>query len=186
MPEFQRIATGAIKWYWKETRGVAICGKQKGSVREETNAVSRTTVMSVQNQHQKTTPSSEPPTQRGRSAFEKKGFSEVGVHLGSPNRQPWKDFSKGIFALNYLVTVGILPNVSFVMGWGTTKLEAEKGWWQTCSGSCERCATDGLRIAGHGAAAIFIDFTEGPKNLGTNSTSAIHKSHAASGKYPRQ
>ena len=30
-----------------------ISGKQKGSVREETNAVSGTTVMSVQNQHQK-------------------------------------------------------------------------------------------------------------------------------------
>ena len=38
----------------KEDKEFAVNGKQKGSVRRETNAVSGTTVMSVQNQHQKT------------------------------------------------------------------------------------------------------------------------------------
>ena len=36
----------------KEEKEFAISGKQKGSAREETNAVSGTTVMSVQNRHQ--------------------------------------------------------------------------------------------------------------------------------------
>ena len=36
-----------------EDKEFVIHGKQKGSVRVETNAVSGTTVMSVQNQHQK-------------------------------------------------------------------------------------------------------------------------------------
>ena len=34
----------------------------------------------------------------------------------------------------------------------------------------------GLRISGHRAAGIFIDFTEEPNSLRINSTSAIHKS----------
>ena len=37
--------------------------------------------------------------------------------------------------------------------------KAEKGWWQKCSGFSERCTTVGLRISGHRAAGIFIDFT---------------------------
>ena len=37
----------------KEDKEFAITGKQKGSVREETNAVTDTTWMSVQNRHQK-------------------------------------------------------------------------------------------------------------------------------------
>ena len=42
-----------IKWYWKETRSLLSVERQKDSVREETNAVSGTTMMGVQNQHQK-------------------------------------------------------------------------------------------------------------------------------------
>ena len=73
----------------------AINGKQEGSVREETMAVSGTTVMSVQNQKPKTTPSSELPTQRGRSASRERtlrGRSPSGKSI----RQPCKDFLKGI------------------------------------------------------------------------------------------
>ena len=44
----------------------------------------------------------------------------------------------------------------------------------------------GLRISGHRAAGIFIDFTEEPNSLRINSTSAIHKSCAASCKHPRK
>ena len=81
----ERIETGAVvtsragDWVvLKEDKEFAISGKQKGSVREETNAVSGTTVVSVQNRHQKTAPPSEPtserPTQIGRSASRKKSF----------------------------------------------------------------------------------------------------------------
>ena len=44
----------------------------------------------------------------------------------------------------------------------------------------------GLRFSGHRAARIFIDFTEDHKSHGINSTSAIHRSCAASSKHPRQ
>ena len=54
----------------KEEKEFAISGKQKGSVRVETNAVSGTTVMNVQNRHQKPR---HPPKTRGRSAPRKKG-----------------------------------------------------------------------------------------------------------------
>ena len=36
------------------------------------------------------------------------------------------------------------------------------------------------------AAGIFSDFTDGHKNLGINSTSAIHKSYEASRRHPRK
>ena len=60
-----------------------ISGKQKGSVREETNAVSGTTVMNVQNQHQKPL---HPQSHQHKEVEvrREKGPSEVGVHLGSP------------------------------------------------------------------------------------------------------
>ena len=59
-----------------------ISGKQKDSVREETNAVSGTTVMSVQNQLQKPLrPLSHHPKEV--EARREKEPPEVGVHLGS-------------------------------------------------------------------------------------------------------
>ena len=57
---------------------------------------------------------------------------------------------------------------------------------RACSGCIERCTTIGLRISGHRAAGIFTDFTEEPKSLGTNSTSAIHKSRTVSRKHLRK
>ena len=74
------------------------------------------------------------------------------------------------------------------IGWysGMCVRKAEAGWRQKCSGDSERCATVGLCIAGRWAAGIFSDFTEGPKHLGTNSTSMIHKSCAASSKHTRK
>ena len=79
----------------KEDKESAINGKQKDCVREETNVVSGTMRMSVQNRHQKTAPPSEPPTQRGRSASRKqnlRGRSPSGKFA----RQPCKDSLKGI------------------------------------------------------------------------------------------
>ena len=67
----------------KEDKEFAISGKQKGSVRDETNSVSGTTVMSVQNQHQKPLH----PLSHQHKEVEvrrEKGPSEVGAHLGSP------------------------------------------------------------------------------------------------------
>ena len=74
------------------------------------------------------------------------------------------------------------------IGWysGMCVRKAEAGWRQKCSGDSERCTTVGLCIAGRWAAGIFSDFTEGPKHPGTNSTSTIHESCAASSKHPRK
>ena len=63
--------------------GFAVNGKQKGSVREETKAVSGTTVMSVQNPNQ----NHSILLSRQHKEVEvrrEEGSSEVGVHLGSP------------------------------------------------------------------------------------------------------
>ena len=49
-----------------------------------------------------------------------------------------------------------------------------------------RYFTVGMSVAGHRATGIFVDFTEGHRSFGTNSTSTIHKSCAASSKHPRQ
>ena len=67
----------------KEDKEFAISGKQKDNVREETNAVSGTTVMSVQNRHQKPFH----PLSHQHQEVEvrrEKGFSEAGVRLGRP------------------------------------------------------------------------------------------------------
>ena len=84
----------------------AINGKQKDSVRGETNAVSSTTMMSVRNQHQKPLH----PLSHQRKEVEvrwEKGTSEAGVRPGS-SRDSRAETSWKVFALSYLVTVGIL------------------------------------------------------------------------------
>ena len=100
------------------------------------------------------------------------------------------------------MTIGILPNVNSVKmksgckfgdkcsfpHWKAEeqpKKKPKQGGDKKCSGNSERCATVGLRISGHRAAGILNDFTEGHKSLGTNSTSTIHKSCAASCKHPK-
>ena len=72
-------------------------------------------------------------------------------------------------------------------GWRWTwQKKNEKGWWQMFSDYIENYTTVVLRISGHRAAGIFIDFTEEPNSLGINSTSAMHKSFTASCKHPRK
>ena len=67
----------------KEEKEFAISGNQKGSVREETNAVSDTTLMIVQNRHQKPL---HPLSHQHKEVEVRRenGPSEVRVHLGSP------------------------------------------------------------------------------------------------------
>ena len=73
----------------KRDKEFAVIGMPNGSVRKETNAVSGTTVMSVQNQHQKPLhPLSH--QQRGRSAS-RKGILRGRSPSGKSNRQPCKD-----------------------------------------------------------------------------------------------
>ena len=67
----------------KDEKEFAVSGKQKGSVREETNAVSGTTVMSVQNRHRKPLH----PLSHQHKEVEmrrEKGASEAGARLGRP------------------------------------------------------------------------------------------------------
>ena len=72
----------------------AISGKQKGSIRRDTNVVSGTKDMDVQNPTAETAPSSEPPTPRGRSASRKRSLRNRS-QSGKTNRQPCKNFLKG-------------------------------------------------------------------------------------------
>ena len=64
--------------------------------------------------------------------------------------------------------------------------KTKKNGDKSASGKIERCTTSGLRISGHRAAEVFIDFTEKHKSLETNSTCAIHKNCVASGKHSRE
>ena len=65
-----------------EDQEVAIIGKQKGSVREEANAVSCTTVMHVQNRHRRPLRPLNHQHQEVQVRREKRA-PEAGVHLGS-------------------------------------------------------------------------------------------------------
>ena len=49
-----------------------------------------------------------------------------------------------------------------------------------CSGFVEKYTTVGLRISGHGAAEVFIDFAEELKHTETNPMCKIHKSRRTS------
>ena len=83
---------------------LAISGKLKDSVREETNAVSGTTVMSVQNRHQKPLH----PLNHQHQEVEvrrEKGASEAEASLGSPTDSRAKTSGK-VLAPSDLVTVG--------------------------------------------------------------------------------
>ena len=67
---------------WKEEKVYVTSGKKKVSVGEETNAVSNTRVMIVQNRHQKPLY----PLSHQHQEVEvrrEKGASVAGVHLGS-------------------------------------------------------------------------------------------------------
>ena len=79
----------------KRDKEFAINGRQKGSVRKETNAVSGTTVMSVQKQQQKPL-HLQIQQHKEEEVRREKGSSEVGVDLGSPTDRPCKDFLNGI------------------------------------------------------------------------------------------
>ena len=135
-------------------------------------------------------------------AINGKQKDSVREETGVSNRQPFKDFLKGI-CTTLPCDHWHPPECQFYRSASGCKFGNEcsfphrkveeqpnkkpkKGWRQKCSGFCERCATVGLCIAGHRAAAIFIDLTEGHRSLGTYSTNTIHKSYAASRKYPRK
>ena len=67
----------------KEEKEFAISGKQKDSVREETNAVSGTTVMNVRNRHQQPLHPLSHQHQEVEVRREKRA-SQTGVRLGRP------------------------------------------------------------------------------------------------------
>ena len=117
-----------------------------------------------------TTRSSEPPTQRGRSASRKGILGDLGCPIDSFAKTSCKQFE-----VHYLVTSDTLPNVNFISqsrvekfgnkcSFPHEKVEEQpntmpkKGRWQKCSGCIERCATVELCISRRTAAGIFIDF----------------------------
>ena len=90
MGELNQEHWSRIEWekvVLKEEKEFAISGKQQSSVREETNAVSSTTVMIVQ-PTPKTAPPSKPPAPRGRSASRKRSLSGRSPS-GKTHRQPF-------------------------------------------------------------------------------------------------
>ena len=169
---------------------------KKGSVREETNAVSGTTVMSVQNEHQKPL---HPlcTTNKRKKCVEKRDPQR--------SKSTWEVQSTAVqrlLALKYLVTIGILPKVSFISRNRVVNsaISARFRTGRLRNNQIKKPKKGGGKIAvftlkdvrqlgcvfQDTAARICIDFTEGPKNLGTNSTSTIHKSHAASRRHLRK
>ena len=86
----------------KEEKEFAFSGNQKGSVREETNAVSGTTVMNVRSRQQKRFHFLNHHHQEVEVRRDK-GASEAGVRLGRPIDSRAKT-SRTVLALNYLVT----------------------------------------------------------------------------------
>ena len=142
----------------KEEQEFAISGNQKGNVRVETNAASGTTVMCVQNRHQKplhplSHQHQEVEVRRGKKNLRGRG------PFGKTNRQPCKNFLK-VTCTKLLCDKWHPPECQFYKsesgckirhrvlvcpqaGWGTTKEKAEEGWWQKCSSNSERCATVG-------------------------------------------
>ena len=90
-----------------EDKEFAINGKPKDSVRED----SGTTVMSVRNRHHKPLQSNQHQEVEGRR---EKGASEAGVRLGRPIDSRAKTSCRVFALINYLVTIGILPNFSFI------------------------------------------------------------------------
>ena len=96
----------------KEEKESAIIGKQKGSVREETSAVSDTRVMIVQSRHQEPLHPLSHQHQEVEVRREKRSLRGRS-QSGKSNRQPCKTSCK-VLALNYPVTIGILPNVNSI------------------------------------------------------------------------
>ena len=179
---------------WKRTRRMPSMESKKDSVREETCSY-RHDEDKRANWTPKAAESSESLTHRGWSASRKR-TSECGVHLGgsldSCAKTTWD-----VFAPNHSVIIGILLKVnSIIQNRDVNSVMcsfAQAGWRSTWQKKRKRMVSNvqwlypvGLRISGHRAAGIFIDFTEEPNNLGINSTSAIHKSFAASCKHPRK
>ena len=78
----------------KEEKLFATSGKQKFSVREETNAVSDTRVMIVQNRHQKPHNLLSHEHQEGQVASRKRSLRGRSPS-GKTSRQPCKNFLKG-------------------------------------------------------------------------------------------
>ena len=102
----------------KEDKEFAGNGKQKGIVREETNAVFGTTVMRVHNQHPK------PPHPLCHRHPEVEVRREKGARRGRPTDSIAKTSLK-VLALNYLVTIGILAECQFYKSESGCKFGAE-------------------------------------------------------------
>ena len=83
LKEVQWLLVAGDQVVLKKDKEFAINGKQKGSVQEEINAVSGTTVMSVQNQHQKPLHLQRHQNQEVEVRREK-GASGAGVRPGRP------------------------------------------------------------------------------------------------------
>ena len=96
-----RIETGTVVTSRRGLGGIergkefAISGKQKGSVREETNAASGKTGMNVQNRHQKPLHSLSHQHKEVEVRLQKR-TSEAGIHLGSSIDSRAKNFLKSI------------------------------------------------------------------------------------------
>ena len=186
----------------RNTRNSHTCGKKKGSVRRETNLCS---FRHESDDRAKSTPMAAPPSEpqssktrgrivsrkrstRGRSQSEKFNrlpckYSLKGTCTKSPCEYwhpPECQFCKTESGCKFGAEC-LFPH------WKVeeqSKKKPKKGDDKSAVAVCEKCATVGLCIAGRRAAGICSDGTEGHRSVGTNSTSTIHESRAASSKYP--
>ena len=204
----ERIETGALVVNRRVQRGVeggpGECDhwKAKGQCPRGDNCSFRHDEDKRAKSTPKSAPPSEPPTEKdGRSTSRRKclrGRSPSGKFA----RQPCRDFIKGKWTrpscdywhppecqcYKFWIGMQIWRKVLVCTkaGWRSTLQKNRKRMWQKCSGYLERCTTVCLRISGHRAAWIIIDFKEERKSLGINSTCASHKCYAASCKHPRK
>ena len=184
----------------REEKEFATTGKQKVSVREETNAVSDTRVMIVKNRHQKPLhPLSHHHQEVGVRREERslRGRSPS----GKTNRQPCKNLLKGT-CTKLPCDYWHPPGCQFYQSesgcnFGTDcsfphwKVEEQPSKRTRKGGDKRAVATVkdvrlGCESQDVEPASIFSDFTEGHKIFATSSTSTIHKSCAPSSKHQRK
>ena len=174
----------------KEARETAINGKQMGSARKETHAVSPTMTVNVESQRAHTSPI--PRTQtKGKGKSVSKGRSLRGVSpSGKRPRRPCKKYLSGNctnpscdswnppVSQNYKSKSGCKfgDNCVFLhrVADGQPSKRPKKGCGKGLCCPIDECKAVGFRNSGYRAAEIQHDFTEGPTILETQTPRAVH------------
>ena len=176
-----------IRWQnsvYKDLSEIVHSGKPTGSVLKETIAVSVTISISVQKQHSQILLRSllrgrmrenhrEPEVPEAKVPVEEcfDSFARITSKEFAPIHSVKNDILQKMLDLQvgeWMHGGKVLPCAS--SGWWTALQKVQTEWWRKCSGYVENYLTIGLRISGHGAAEVCIDFAEELKHTETNPT----------------